>query len=657
MTVVRSAVASLLVLVPLAGPAAGQPASLAVLDVPFLSQSEALCGGAAAAMVMRYWGERGVNAESFSHLIDQRAGGIRATALVSELVGRGWDVVAARGTEALIGTHLDRGRPVIALIEDRPGAFHYVVVVAATPGAVVFHDPARAAYRVSTRAGFAARWDEADRWMAIVVPSARPDEATTPAPASFVAGGSCDEGLAAGVRYAQVGAFDAAERSLTAALSCGAAPLRELAGLRLLQRRWPEVRELAAEAVRIDPDDAHAWDLLATSRFVQDDAAGALEAWNRIGRPRIDLVAVDGLTRTRQRVVERLLDVPADSLLTPRLFVVTDRRLQELPSASGTRLEFVPVASGLAELRAHVVERPLLPAGAWHYAGLGAVAAARSEVSLSTGAFTGGGERLNAAWRFWPHRHRVSAEYVAPSPWGGVWGVEAFSEQEAFAGAALPPARRAGATLTASHWIGPWARVSVRGGTDWWRGLGRYGAAAGALTLASSDDRLVLDVTGSGWAGRNPFGSATVEGRGRSSRDERGRVYLARVGMAWATPGTPADIWFAGDTGRTRAIPLRGHPLVKEGGLQLEQLGRRMVHGSVEVRQWWSQAPLVRLGAAAFADSARVDRRMASGSRADLDVGVGARVVAPGFLDGVFRVDLARGLRDGSMALSFVYEP
>jgi hypothetical protein len=45
-------------------PGAGaQPApGVHLLDVPFMEQSEALCGGAAAAMVMRYWGARGVYA-------------------------------------------------------------------------------------------------------------------------------------------------------------------------------------------------------------------------------------------------------------------------------------------------------------------------------------------------------------------------------------------------------------------------------------------------------------------------------------------------------------------------------------------------------------------------------------------------------------------
>ena len=31
---------------------------LTVLEVPFLAQSELLCGGAAAAMVLRYWGSQ-----------------------------------------------------------------------------------------------------------------------------------------------------------------------------------------------------------------------------------------------------------------------------------------------------------------------------------------------------------------------------------------------------------------------------------------------------------------------------------------------------------------------------------------------------------------------------------------------------------------------
>ena len=118
----------------LAGRAFAQPAQpLSLIDVPFISQSEALCGGAAAAMVLRFWGERGLTAESFAHLVDRSAAGIRTTALVGDLRGRGWMVEGVSGNAALLDAELGRGRPALVLVEDRPGTFHYVVVVGATP--------------------------------------------------------------------------------------------------------------------------------------------------------------------------------------------------------------------------------------------------------------------------------------------------------------------------------------------------------------------------------------------------------------------------------------------------------------------------------------------------------------------------------------------
>ena len=54
---------------------------------------------------------------------------------------------------------------------------------------------------------------------------------------------------------------------------------------------------------------------------------------------------------------------------------------------------------------------------------MGLVAVARNEVGLSTGALTGGGERISAAWRVWPGRPRVNLEVIAPARWGGLWGI------------------------------------------------------------------------------------------------------------------------------------------------------------------------------------------------------------------------------------------
>ena len=44
------------------------------LNVPFLPQTPALCGGAAVAMVFRYYGDRHADVQQFAPLVDRRAG-------------------------------------------------------------------------------------------------------------------------------------------------------------------------------------------------------------------------------------------------------------------------------------------------------------------------------------------------------------------------------------------------------------------------------------------------------------------------------------------------------------------------------------------------------------------------------------------------------
>ena len=73
-------------------------------------------------MVLRFWGARGVDAESFSHLVDERAGGISTAALLREIDERGWTAARVPGSETRLADEINRnGRPVLALIEDRPG--------------------------------------------------------------------------------------------------------------------------------------------------------------------------------------------------------------------------------------------------------------------------------------------------------------------------------------------------------------------------------------------------------------------------------------------------------------------------------------------------------------------------------------------------------
>ncbi|HEY7188187.1 MAG TPA: papain-like cysteine protease family protein [Vicinamibacterales bacterium] len=637
--------------------AASPPLSL--LDVPFISQSELLCGGAAAAMVLRYWGERGVDADAFAPLVDRSAAGIRTNALIDNLRGRGYMVSALTGTTDTLARELGRGRPVVVLIEDRPGTFHYIVLVGITDRAIVFHDPARTPFRVMSLDEFDRRWSPAERWMAIVLPEASNEAKPPAARAVEPAGGSCDGQVKRGVQQAQANQLDDAARTFTAALSCnGPAPLRELAGVRLLQKRWPEVTDLAAAALTQDPKDEQAWRLLATGRFVQDDRVGALEAWNRVGEPRVDLIAIRGLSRTRQHVAERLMDVPPQAMLTPGLFTVARRRLRDLPSVSTAQLEYVPVASGLVELRGTVSERPPIPNDRVSFAVLGTDAIFRRQIDVSFGPFTSGGDRLTLGWRFWSGRPRYSASFTVPAPWGGIWGVDAFNERQPFLGDVVPVAHRQGAHLGASLWSTHWMRTTIRTGVENWREIGEFGLVGGGLRLVTPDDRIDARLELTRWIGRSDpsFGTAEFGVTLRSTTEHRGRVWIARTGTAAASLHTPADIWFAGDTGRARGVPLRAHPVIDGGKLDPQQIGRRIQFASGEVQNWWSYRTKLQYGAAMFVDTARASQRVFPDAKADVDVGIGARFSAPGF-GGVLRIDVAHGLRDGDDALSFVYEP
>ena len=646
------------------GQAAQLPSSpLPLLDVPFVSQSEALCGGAAAAMVLRYWGERGVSAETFAPLIDRSAAGIRTTTLVDELQRRGWSVTLVDSRAPTITSQLADGRPLIALIEDRPGVFHYVVIVGATDGSVIFHDPARAPLRVLARDEFDRRSRAAGRWIAIVLPAVRDGTADSAPTRALppVAGTPCDERVRAGVAQAQAGELDAAERTLTEALSCpGAAALRELAGVRLLQRRWDDVSQLASQATLLEPSEPYAWKLLGTSRFVLNQPLAALEAWNHVGEPRLDLVRVSGLERTHQRPVERILGVSTGQVISADTFVRAERALRELPAARSTRLELVPVGQGLTELHATIVERGRAPADPWSWATIGARAAIARTVGVTLGSLSGAGESLSLDWRFWPGRPRIAASLRVPAPWPGTWGADVFTEAQEF-DQAQPELRRRAGRLTASRWLTPALRLELRGGAERWNTTRTLGTIGVSAQLFSRAERITGGIVADGWTGSDTFGSFLVN-VAASSRPfpasggvPLGPLVTGSAGFASVSRAAPLDLWPAGDTGEARPMLARAHPLLDEGRIRVGRLGQHAVYGSGEVQYWWQGPLLSRIGATVFADAVRTTGRVLdAGTLADVDIGAGvglASLLVPGRI----RIDVAHGLGDGADALSIRY--
>jgi predicted double-glycine peptidase len=670
-----------LIALPRVGAAQAGPPALRVLDVPFVSQSEALCGGAATAMVLRFWGAQGVDAESFAHLVDQRAGGIRTTDLLRDVERRGWAAVSVAGSETRLAEEINRnGRPVLALIEDRPGAYHYVVVVGVPERGVIFHDPARSSYRVMPRSEFATRWGASQRWMALVTPRAA--VAPEPLPVAVIntgvvsAGSPCDQLVAEGVRLAQAGDHAGSERALTLALACpGGAAYRELAGLRMLQKRWSDVASLAATAAEADARDAHAWRLLATARFLQDDRSGALTALNQAGEPAVDTVQVTGLTRTRAEVIERAIDVDGGETLTTAALNRARRRLADVPALRSGAIEFVPVSAGRAEVRAAVSERRLLPTGMNDLGSIGGRAIFNRDIRIPIGAMTGSGERLDLQYRFRPGRPRLAATLAAPAPWGGVWSVHGNWERQPFDTTIVETSERTTGRVAWTDWLTGRFQVQLRGGADRWQDVGARGMVGAMAYAASIDDRVSAQLDVDTWLGDTRFSAARAIAKYKSTNRREGLVFVGSAGAGVASDELPVEAWFAGDSGNARPgpVPLRAHGLVQDGQFfRTEQMGRSIVHGSGEGQYWFSlsrpspagqPAPSglasltqgLSLGVAAFVDTARVTRRLYSGDRDDVDVGGGLRVGLPGGRGSV-RVDYGRGLIHEDNKFSFGFE-
>jgi hypothetical protein len=290
----------------------------------------------------------------------------------------------------------------------------------------------------------------------------------------------------------------------------------------------------------------------------------------------------------------------------------------------------------------------------------------RREVRLTTGSLTGGGERLQAEWRFWPGRPRVGVSFDAPAPWGGIWGVQGFRERERFTESpvvsgfsqttsAIPSDERSGGLVRWANWINAVINLSVGAGVEDWATAGTVGRARVDVRMLTRGSRVDLRGGAEIWRGSSAFSRADATVTAVSSRERLGFVYVARAGAGAGSAGLPPLLWFAGDTGQSRGALLRAHPLVDDGRLRVEQMGRRFLNTSLEVQRWWA-AKLVRAGGAAFVDASRTSRRLDPQSRGDVDAGVGLRLALPG-LAGVVRADVATGLLHGGTRWSFVLEP
>jgi predicted double-glycine peptidase len=582
-----------------------------LLDVPFVPQSEALCGGAAVAMVMRYWSAAAtVHAEDFAALVDPRAGGIAVGALKRAVDERGWRALAFAPDAADVQAHVGDGRPVIALIEDRPQRFHYVVVVAWTSDRVVFHDPAVNPFRSMDIASFDRAWRAATRTALLVLPG------ETPVPPA-----------------------------VTPAVTTAPATEREQAGSLFMRKRYSDAASLAALAVERDPADVQAWQLLAAARYLEGDTGGALDAWNERHEPRVDLARVDGLDRTRYDVVSSVLDLPSKTVLTRRALQRAERRVAAMPTAQASRVSYSPRENGTATVDVAVVERPLLPRTRTDVLAVAVSGAAMREARLSIASPSGNGEVWTASTRWWSGRPRVSLALALPTlgRWTGLWQMDAAWERQRYAvGTGDIDRERRHAAMSFADWRSANTRYEIGAALDRWNNGATHVSIAASVERRFALDHFAIVAETSATAA---YGTGRLSARWRSSRAEFTGITVATTLVA-VTSRTPLDLRPGGDTGVVRSTLLRAHPLLNDGVIDASRLHQTLAHATIEFQRPLKARPLARFAWAAFLDA----------TPHDVDAGAGLRLKLPG-APGALRVDLARGLGDGRVALSAAWQP
>lgn len=627
------------------------------LHVPYLAQSWLLCGGAAIAMIERWWGRRGVFAEDFAALVHPELGGIRTTDLVTATRARGWDAEPFTGRAARVQAALADSMPVLALIQVSPQRFHYVVIVAWHDDTVVFHDPAVGPYRSLDTAAFLAQWDAADRWALLVTPRLHvdPDRAPPSTAAEPTQPLPCTPWLDRAVDAAARGDLDEAEQHLVRArLACPTEPLilRERAGITFRRGEYTAAIDLARAYLDQVPADTLARQLLAISEYLGGDPARALASWNRIGQPTLDLLRIDGSRRIRFAVLADAIDLPLNRPLTSAALALAARRLADVPGVSEASVGYVPVTGDLVEVHARVLERPLVPSLP-RLLVLGAARAVASDLtSLEIANFIGGGEQLTLEWRWRRSNPGLAARLEAPVHLRMPLVIGVSSEWERFRfDDGTETAQRQDGGVDLHAWLTPDVELMSAVHLERW-GTQRYLA----LTLGGGlhDRRDVVALTGAvqqavGRSGVPDYRRLRANIDWRSTSVAGVSVLSARIGLAHATPTAPRGLWPVAGGGASHLIPLRSRPFLIRDLLPSERTARTAVHGGIALDHPLGTVGPVTVGLGGFVDAAALSRRAdpASSSRWFLDAGVGLEIGVPEMTAMQFRLDLARGLHQG----------
>ena len=265
-------------------------------------------------------------------------------------------------------------------------------------------------------------------------------------------------------------------RSNRSASSANAsAPLRELAGVRFSQQRWHDAATLAERALDRDAEDGYAWDVLGSSRFIQNDVDGALRAWNHIDKPQVDSVQIAGLTRTRYAFIAQIAALTPNTVLTARQLTLANRRLGELPDRVTLAVGYRPEADGFATVNVNLVERSRGPRQ-HRWTGYRSARRPRS-IERSASPFpaiparASFGKRAGAGGAEGRGSRRVFRRR-APGRLGGIWRVDGSWEAQTYGAQQINDTpgdirqHQTHGAISFSNWVMPNLRFEASSGVD-----------------------------------------------------------------------------------------------------------------------------------------------------------------------------------------------
>jgi len=104
----------------------------------------------------------------------------------------------------------------------------------------------------------------------------------------------------------------------------------ELAALCFKQKKYAQAADYLHRALRLDPADTYATDLLASVYFLQGNREAALKYWNRVGKPHVERVLLDPPLKVDPALLDRAFVFAPASVLRLSEIQTTQARITGL---------------------------------------------------------------------------------------------------------------------------------------------------------------------------------------------------------------------------------------------------------------------------------------------------------------------------------------